>query len=117
MLLERGAARFKLGLFGFGDGAHFGVGRRIGDQAGQAVELALRGAIGIHRLDHRRKLGEFARELHVGLGRQRCREIAFQRRMPGDQRIEFLIGQHGFYIVVSRRSAKRRPASCYDLMC
>ena len=32
-LFERRAPRFELALFGFGDGAHFGVGRRIGDQA------------------------------------------------------------------------------------
>ena len=52
----------------------------------------LRGAIGFDRLDYRRKLGEFARQLHIGLGRQHGGEIAFQRRMPGDERIEFLVG-------------------------
>ena len=94
LLLERRAPRFELGPFGLGDGAHFGVGRRIRDQARQPVELALRVAIGLHRLDHRRKLGEFARQLHIGLGRQRRREVAFERGMAGDERSEFLVGQH-----------------------
>ena len=94
LLLERGAARFELGLFRLGDGAHLGVGRGIGDQAREAVEFALRGAIGLHRLDHRRELGEFARQLDIGLGRHGGGEIAFERRVAGDKRIEFLIGQH-----------------------
>ena len=94
LLFQCGAPRFELRPFRLGDGAHFGIGRRIGDQAGHAVKLALRGAIGFHRLDHRRQLGEFARKLHVGLGRQRSGEIAFQCRMAGDERVEFLIGKH-----------------------
>ncbi len=88
------APRFEPGPFLFGDGAHFGVGRRILDQACQPVELALRIAIGFYRLDHRGKLGELARQLHIGLRRQRRREVAFERGMTGDKRSEFLVGQH-----------------------
>ena len=73
-----------------------GVGRGIGDQGGEVFEFVPGGAIGVDRLDHRRKLGEFARQFHIGLGRQGGGQIAFQRRMPGDQRIEFLFGQHGY---------------------
>ena len=54
--------------------------------------LAAGGAIGFDRIDHRRELGEFARQFHIGLGRQGGGKIAFQRRMPGDERIEFLVG-------------------------
>ena len=93
-LLERRAPRFELGPFRFGDGAHLGVGRRILDQACESVELALRVAIGLHRLDHRGKLGELARQLHIGLRRQRRREVAFERGMAGDERSEFLVRQH-----------------------
>ena len=90
-LLERRAARLELGLFGFGDRAHLRIGCGIGDQAGQAVKLALRVAIGFDRLDDRRQLGKFPRQLDIGLRRQHGREIALQCRMPRNQRFEFLI--------------------------
>jgi hypothetical protein len=51
-------------------------------------ELALRRAIGLHRLDHRRKLGEFARQLDIGLGGSAAPDRV-QRRMAGDKRVEF----------------------------
>ena len=91
-LLQRHAPRFKLRLFRLGDGAHFGVGRRVRDQARQIVKFVLRSAIGFDRLDHRRQLGEFARQFHISFSRQRRGEIAFQPGMPCDERIEFLIG-------------------------
>ena len=47
------------------------IGRRIGDQARRARRARLRRAIGLHRLDHRRELGEFARQLDVSLRRHR----------------------------------------------
>jgi len=92
--LWRGAARFELRPLLFGDRAHLGVGRRIRDQARQPVELALRVAIGFHRLDHWGKLGELARQLYIGLRRQRRHEVAFKPGMAGDEGREFLVGQH-----------------------
>ena len=97
LLFERRAPRFELRPFRLGDGAHFGVGRRVFDQTLDPVELALRRAIGFYRLDHRRQLGEFTRQLHIGLGRQRGGKVAFERRMADDKRVKFLIGKHGFY--------------------
>ena len=82
-LLERRAPCFKFGLFGFGDRAHLGVGRRVRDQAGHAVEFVLRRAKGIDRIDHRRQLGEFARQLDEGLGRQRGGRVRAPTRHGG----------------------------------
>ena len=98
LLFERRAPRFELRPFRLGDRRAFrrrsqGSSIRLVDP----VELALRRAIGFHRLDHRRQLGEFARQLHVGLGRQRGGKVAFERRMADDKRVEFLIGKHGLY--------------------
>ena len=71
----------------------------------EPVELALRRPIGLHRLDHGSELGELARELHEGLGRQRGSEIALERRVAGQKRVEFLVGKHGYRIVVPSRRA------------
>ena len=68
LLLERGAPGLELRTLRLGDGAHFRIGRGVGDQAREPLELALRRPIGLYRLDHGSKLGELARELHVGLG-------------------------------------------------
>ena len=57
-----------------------------------AFELVLGRAIGLYRFHDRRQLGEFARELDVGLGRNRRGEFAFERSMAGDKRVEFLVG-------------------------
>ena len=35
---------------------------------------------------------------HHRLGRHHGGEIAFERRVAGDKRIEFLIREHGFYV-------------------
>ncbi len=95
LLFQRRAPRFKLRTFRRGDGAHFSVGRGIFDQALHPFQLAARRPIGFHRLDDRRELGEFARQLHVGLGRHRSAKLALERRMAGDESVEFLIGKHG----------------------
>ena len=100
-LFEHRAARFEIGLFLFGDGAHLGVRRRIGNQAGKSVEFPLRGPVGVHRFDDRRQFGEFARQLYVSLRRLHAGEIAFHRRMTHNKRIEFLVGKH-----------RRCPSSC-----
>ena len=94
LLLQRRAARLQLRLLGFGDGAHLGIGRRVREQVRKAVELALRGAIGIDRLDHRLEVGKFARQLYESLGRQRARKLALHRRMACNQGVQFLFRQH-----------------------
>src|SRR5207302_3226330 len=45
--------------------------------------------------DHRPELGELARELHIGLGRELAGELGLHRLVAGDQRVEFLFRQHG----------------------
>ena len=108
-MLECGAPGLELGLLRFGNRAHFRIGRRIGNQARHALQLMLGGAIGFHRFHDRRQLGEFARELDVSLRRNRRGEFAFEHGMTGDERVEFLIGQHGLGVEVSGVSPKYRP--------
>ncbi len=76
--------------------AHFGVGCGIRNERIEALDLGDDAAIVLHRPDDRSELGEFARELDVGLGRHRVRELAFDRLVAGDERVEFLFRKHGF---------------------
>ena len=56
-------------LFGR-DGAHFGVGRRVGDHVHRGRRARRRRAVGLHPLDDRGDLGELAGELDIGFGRR-----------------------------------------------
>ena len=58
--------------------------------ASRSASSARDRAIGLDRLDHRRELGEFARQLDVGVGRDSCRaSSASTSGMAGEQRVEF----------------------------
>ena len=81
-------------LLGRGHRAHFGVGGGVGDQGLETLDLADDVAIVPHRLDHGTELGEFARELDIGLGRHLGRKLAFDRPVAGEQRVEFLFRKH-----------------------
>jgi hypothetical protein len=76
--------------------AHFGVGCGIRNERIEPLDLGDDGAIALHRPDDGSELGEFARELDVGLGRHRVCELAFNRLVAGDECVEFLLRQHGF---------------------
>src|SRR5215831_15736419 len=93
--LERRAFLLELRLLGGGHRAHFGIGRRVGDERIEARDLGGDGAIVLHRLDDGSELGELARELDVGFGRHRARQLAFDRLVAGDERIEFWLRNHG----------------------
>ena len=94
LLFQRRAPGLELRPLRLGDRAHLGVDRRIVDQALDAFEFVLRRAVGVHRLDHGRQLGELARQLHERLGRQDVGEVAFQFGMANNNRVEFLFRDH-----------------------
>ena len=63
-----------------------------------AVEIGEFGgdaAIGLHAIGHRTELGEFARELDVGFGRQSLRQLGFDRRVAREQGVELGFREHG----------------------
>ena len=88
LLFELVLARLQRRLLGFRQLAHLGIGRGIGDQRVEIGDLGGDGAIGLDRLDHRPELGEFARQLDVGVGAQAAGELAFHHRVAGEQGIE-----------------------------
>jgi hypothetical protein len=49
-------------------------------------------AIGLHRVDQRIELGEFARDLDVFFGIHLAQQFGLQRGMVGEQNIEFGFG-------------------------
>ena len=54
LLLQRHALLLERGPLDFRKLAHLGIGRRIGDQRIDVLDLGLRRAIGLHRVDDRR---------------------------------------------------------------
>ena len=70
-----------------------GVGRRIVDQRREIGDFPVGSAIGLDRFDHRAELGEFARQLDVGLRAQAARKLALHQGMAGKQRVQFLLRQ------------------------
>src|SRR5262247_2725151 len=109
--LERRAFLLELRLLGGGHRAHFGIGCRVGDERIEARDLGGDGAIVVHRLDDGSELGELARELDVGLGRHRARQLAFDRLVAGDERIEFWLRNHGCADPRKRRSSVSERAA------
>ena len=55
---------------------------------------ALAGAVGLHGVDQRIELGEFARDPHVVLGVHLAQQLGLQRGMVRQQDIKFGFGEH-----------------------
>ena len=96
LLLQRRAPLLEVRLLGGRHLAHLGVGRGIVEQRLEARDLGDHAAIVLHGLDDRPELGELARKLDIGLGRELPRELAFDRLVAGEQCVQFCFGQHSF---------------------
>ena len=81
--------------FNVGELAHFCVGRGVVDECREFGDFPVGGAIGFDRFDDGAELGEFARQLDVGVGTQTAGELAFHQRMAGEQGVQFLLRQDG----------------------
>ena len=81
LLLQRG-------LLAFGERAHVAVGRAVGQHGVEIGDLVADVPVGLDGLDERLKLGEFARQLHIGVAVRPGREVGLDRPEPGHQRIE-----------------------------
>ena len=57
-----------------------------------SADLGPRRAIGLHGVDQRIELGEFARDLDVFLGIHLAQQFGLQRGVVGEQDIEFGFG-------------------------
>ena len=76
LLLQRGSALLRAPASRLAAmRAHLGVGRGIGEQRFEPGDLGGDVAIGLDGLDDGPKLGEFARQLHVGFRRQRAGKL------------------------------------------
>ena len=93
-LFERSASGFEGALHRTGDGTHFGIGRGVVDQAIKIGEFGGNPAVGFDPVCHRAELGKFARELDVGLGRQRARQLSFDRRVACEQSVKLSYREH-----------------------
>ena len=102
--LQRRAPLLQARLLGGRHLAHLGVGLGIVDERVEPLELGDHAAIGFHGVDDRPELGELARQLHIGLGRELTHQLVLHRLVAGHQRIEFLFGQH-----VARHARRRWP--------
>ena len=73
--------------------AHLGIGLRIGGERLEVGDLGSDRAIGLDRFDHGAELGEFARQLDVGVGAQAAGQLAFHQFMASEQGVEPVLRQ------------------------
>ena len=88
-LVDARSQRLELGLR---HAAHFRIGRGIRQQRLGIGDLGACRAIGLHGIDHRIELGEFARDLDVFLGSELLQQFGLERGVVGEQDIEFGFG-------------------------
>src|SRR5262245_42917692 len=62
--------------------------------------------MGLHRVDQRIEVGQFARDLHIAVGTDLAEQLVFERGVVGEQDVEFGFGQHGS----SQNSRKAKTA-------
>ncbi len=84
----------------------------VGEQRFEIGDLGGDGAIGLDRLDHGTELGEFARQLDVGVGAQAAGELAFHHFVAGEQGIEPVLRQRD---QSCKPSAAAKPSSFWRI--
>ena len=93
LLRERVALFLERRLLGFGERAHLGIGRGVGEHRVEIGDLALRRPVGRDGRHQRLQLGELARQLHIGVAVGAGREVGLDRLEAGHQRVELGLGQ------------------------
>ncbi len=116
-LLEFAATGGERVAFGFRHGAHLGVGPGVGDQGFRIGDLLHRGAIGLHGVDHRVELGEFARDPDVVLGVQLAQQLRLEGGVVRQQNVKFGLGKNRHWRVSNLRAHSVNVDTAFATEC
>ena len=83
LLFQRGASLLQRRLLRRRHLTHLRVGLGVVEHRVESVDLRDDVAICLHDVDDRTELGEFARQPHIGLRRDLCRQLALDRLVAG----------------------------------
>ena len=94
-MFERKAPCLERRLFLGREGAHIRFGRRVRDHGLEIGKLHGGGPIALHFFHDRSQFRELAGELYIGFGRERPRQLRFQRGVADQHDVEFGFRKHG----------------------